>query len=629
MEIKEYITEYEKGTVYVSPGVEYNLKDVIDDSYRLFNGKFEQPKDSNNLEKIFYNIGWILYRTLFYASNIDTKDMNMRSTNGQGIPLVALFRKAIISHLNRTRFGKFLEDLRSDVCAFGAGLVKIVDGQLRMTDLRNIVRPADITDVQDSGLVEKFYYTWDQMQTLYKGKVSAESWATIELVRAELKKLGRTDFTMYEFWNIFEFTKEDLKISEEDQDFNIKKKKVGSHKGCCVYLDTTVLKPNEIKDAADWNPYVEIDKYITPHKRRRRTALLRKKYGEYEELYPYKQCNLMEVKGRWLPFGVFELIKGLQEHYNEKWYYYRKKDILDLKGIFKHKKGNTGKSIEQKYIDAMETGALIDLEGDEDIERLIIDTKTSQMLMDVDKLFEIARQVIGISPQGTGAEDMPADTPATVAVINKQTQQTTYDYVIEQLSHFLVELFEEFYIDQIIEEMDEEEYVSIVGDPTELKELQEAFVINLTNKAVTNAMKKGLYADEATYNQLKQAIEQGLDKEQGDMRFPQIKKSLLKNIDYYLEFYVNNERFDKNVQIKNLLALLADPNFAGSREKIEMELLDLMGLDGKRYQKSEEEKAADLQKMMLEQGIAPGGAAPGGGAPMSPGMEFSNANPVV
>lgn len=611
MDIKEFITQYEKGTVYVSPGVEYNLKDVLNASYRAFNGKFENGKDSTGFEKIFYNMGWVIYRTLFYASNIDTKDMNMRSTNGQGIPLIGLVRTAVHSHLNRTGFGRFLEDLRSDVCAFGCGMVKIVDGQLKMVDLRNIIRPAHIENLQDSGLAERQYFTYEQMLAMKKNW-SKEAWKEVENVWTELKKQGRYDFTCYEFWTVDEYEK-DGKV----------------HKLCKLYLDKSVLMPKDLKDPESWDPNYLLDTYITPYKKKRRTALLRKKYGTYEELYPYKQANLMRVKGRWLPFGVFELISGLQEHYNEKWNLYRKKDILDLKGIFKHVKGNTGKSVEQQYIDAMETGAMIDLEQGEDIERLIIDTKTSELIMDIDKLFEIARQIVGVTSQGTG-EDMPADTTATLAVINKQTQQTTYDYVIEQLSHFLVELFEDFYLDEILDELTEEEWVAIVGDPVELKELQETFVTNMINEKVTEAMKRGFYPTQQEVDAMKEGVATELDKMHGDMRFIQLKKSMLKNIDYYLEFFVNNERFDKNVQIKNLLSLMADPNLSGSREKLEQELLDLMGLDGKRYMKSEEERVMELGKMAIEKGLV----QPGGGAPMPnggqmPGPEMASANRMM
>ena len=71
---QQFISEYQNGTVQVSDDISYSTKDVINENYRIYNGKMKSGKDSDGLEMIMLNIAWIIYRTPFYGSDIDTKD---------------------------------------------------------------------------------------------------------------------------------------------------------------------------------------------------------------------------------------------------------------------------------------------------------------------------------------------------------------------------------------------------------------------------------------------------------------------------------------------------------------------------------------------------------------------------
>ena len=53
MKIFDFISQFEQGQVDVTDEVSYNLRDVIDENYRLYNSKFQESTDSTGLEKIF------------------------------------------------------------------------------------------------------------------------------------------------------------------------------------------------------------------------------------------------------------------------------------------------------------------------------------------------------------------------------------------------------------------------------------------------------------------------------------------------------------------------------------------------------------------------------------------------
>lgn len=614
--IRHFITEYERGCVQVTPSISYNLQDVINTSYRLYAGKFEEPVDSTGLKKIFVNMGLAIHRSLFYASDIDTKDLQMRAANANSIPVTYLLRMAVNHHLKVTGFSRFIDDVRHDMIAFGSSVVKIVNGKLYHVDLRNIVRPPHIADLQQSGIVERVFWTMDDVLAM---NLNRSQKADVNALWAKMQKEGQNLFTGYEFW-----TYDDFDVTETNNGTTEELKKYT--KGCIKYLDRELIRPEEDREAGEWSPFLELDRFVTPYKRKRQSKDMIAKLGEYELMFPYKQVDFMRPKGRWLGIGVFELIAGLQEYYNEKWHLYRKKDILDLRGIFKHKKGVTGSSLEQKWLDQLETGFTVELDQDEDIERLVVNMNTGEFLASIDKIYEIARQVVGVTAQGVG-QDMPSTTTATVALANQKTQQTTYDYIIEQMSIFLVELFDELYFETIMDELTQKEMAQIVGSPAELEELDVYFVDNLIYSEAEKYKKTfGIYPTEDELDAERDRLLQEHAK-MGDMRFAEIKKDIVKSAQYTIEFYVNNEKFDKGVQIQNIIRVLQDPNYTGSREKLNESLLDLLGLQGRNYRKSEKEKQeALLQSFLQARGEQqPGATGAPTGAVLPPGQEAGNA----
>jgi len=630
-EFNDFIGAWENAELQITDKISYKIRDVINKNDELFHGKFENPTDGT-FTKIFYNIGFVIFRTVFQVivKTIGTKDIQMHSLNGKGIQAVALLRLAIQSYLKRIKFGTFLNDL----CYFlkdGTTYVKIVDGLPVICNNHNIVRPPYGGTVQETGIGEKVLYSWQDMQS--HKKEWKDSWTEIEKLKLLMDKKQVKDFIVYEYWNEHAFNDKNECPTESE----LKEGKYKTHKGCIKYLDIQFTEPNDrtrTQEPSEWQPYLELERFITPHKKKRTSKRMRDKLGEYEELYPYKELHFIKVPGRTLAFSIFELISGIIEAYNRKMNLHDKKDILDLMGVFKHKKNNNSPSIAQQLLNNIQNGTVVEMEIDEDLERLIIDTKTGELLASTDKLFELARQIIGVSMSGTGI-DMPATTTATTAVLNKQTQQTTFEYAIEQVSIFLTELFDDFFLETILDELSAEDLIMVSGDKVEIQELDKFFTeqMALRNserryKEIETAKGDVSWADVNMLEGIQEAEIQGnLDelKKFGDKRWAELKKEVLKHLNYSFEFYVNNESFDKNTKIQNLLAMRQNTEL--SSKKIDMTLMDLMGENPKAFEKTPEEIKAEMD--MLQQKTAIENTGLGVPSPMTPGKEFATNNPMV
>lgn len=594
---RENVSDFEQflsdntGDIQVTSKVSYNMRTVIENNEKMYHGMFDNAMDGS-FKKIYYRISFIIFRTLYQylVGTVDSKSLLMKSENGKAIPLVQVLKMAVHTHLKRTGFAKFVNDLAFFV-KDGTTYVKMVDDKPEIVSNLNIIAPEYEPDIQKTGCAEKILYTWEMM--LAKKEDWKETWSEIEALHKIMQNNGVNDFVIYEFWGVFDFGKK------------------GYHKGCKVYLDNILTSPQDRKrnpQPIEWQPYICLEKFITPFKKKRTSKRLIKKLGEWEELYPYKPLSFIDVPGRRIAFSIFELLAGIQESYNRKMNLHDKKDIMDLMGIFKHKRGRKSSSVTQQLLQNIESGTVVDMEMDEDIERLVIDTKTGELIGNVNHLFDLAKQITGVNAQAIGAE-APASMLATTAVINKQSQQTTYDYATEKIGIFLTEFFTDFYMPVILEELSYKEIVEISGDPTEIKELDEIFVTEQVNKAAQEYTDKmGFGPTEEEYMAEKERLMTETAKS-GESRFAEWKKEVSDNLCYYLEFYMDNESFDKNVEIQNLIALKNSATFTGSQEKVDEAIFDLLNKNPKQFRKTPEEEQRELElmqkKSMIENGVMP------------------------
>jgi len=579
-DIEQFISDNEEMSVEVSPGVSYNLRDVINENYRLFNAKFSSgEQEESGFTRIFMRKIWVVYRTLIQGSDIDLKNLNVRPLNGVKIKLAAIFKMATISHLKRTFFGEFLDDVLSFMCWHGSAITKRVDGEVVNVDLRNYITEANISKPQDRRHCELVYYSYDEMQS--NKEAWKDNWDDVETNWEAMQKEGESQFKVLEFWTWGTIKGKDVK------------------KICIKYLDNTITQKESFND--DWEPYVELERFKTPYSRKRTSKRIAKKLGEMEELFPYEQFDLFKVPGRALAMGCGELLSGTSELYNELYTNKRKLDLKALTGITVHNavQGVGGLSeLTQDFITNLTTGSVITLSPGETIQQLPVDAKGADFNLMEEKIYELMRQIIGITSVGTG-EEAPASTSATQASINQQVANTVFDFTRERMQHGITRLFNNGYSDDILDELDEKELVAIVGDPAQLQEIDKYLVDEAMNKwALEVKNTTGMYPGEEQFAQVKEQVHASL-MEQGDMRFPAFKKQMLKDMDYLFEFSVTQEGFDYKIRSDALIAMKNDPTSTKSKQKIEDELLQMQGLNPSDYAKTPEEIAQ--QQAMMQQ----------------------------
>lgn len=657
MKIDQFLQTYERGTLQITDKISYDVREVIERSNRLKHSKFEDPEFPDGTKKLFYNLAFSVANTIYRNTDLDTKNMNVVSLNGVGAGLMPLLKMVMRWFLKVAGYNEVINDVRQEMIDMGHIVGKIVKGKVKPVNLLNIIVPPHADSIQDAGCVEATFLTWDDM--LREKKYWESKWDAIEELYKVMCEAGEVFFTVYEQWT-WDYLPEDYEngkrvVDGKEEQYRKLKDDAEIKKICIKYLDMGMIadpKTSERNNPNSWAPYEELERFETPEE------ITDELTDEKVKVFPYVEQRFIKIKGRWLGFGVYELLSGLAEDFNERMNLKRRLDRQSLTGILVHRLPsdvNKAAQLTQQFIASVDQGAVLDVESDETLERLQAGVIPDFIPM-IDKIFEIMRLIIGVTAQGTG-EELPASMPATTSVINQRVAQTTYDVVIEQQSIFWTKAFNNFLLRDIVEVLTKKKIIAITGDPSIIDDLDQMYSQNLLNAkiqefqdqyGVPGVIYKGkqIYfstEDPAAYEQQYGETLQALIEDQralGDTRFTSLKikgmkDSILKDIDFGVQFYVDSEAFDKRATVNDLLTIRQIPDLTLSKVKLDEYMLDLSaGLDAKRFQKSKKEKDDEMAMVRERAAAETAGAADnmvqqeGAGSEATPGQAFAASNIV-
>ena len=579
-----FLDENQDMQVTIVPGAYYNIGNVISDVFRAVNSQFLTSTWSDGMPKEFFDVSKVMAINIKHGTDLDTKNISIEAENQQAIGVVGVLKPIIQNHLKVEDYASLLNSVRDELVDFGHVILKKTSEGTETVDLRNVVRPAHILDVQKGGLIEKHEWTYSDM---LQRKSKFDKWEEVETLWEKMKTQGLSTFQVYEHWLIDDF---DGQVT----------------KGVIMSLDREIMKPEDGSEPSDWDTTVELSRTKTPYTKpiadiQKKKELEKSGFlidGE-EPLYPYEDIRFVTVKGRWLGAGVYEITAPVRRAYNRTLNVKLRYDEIQTKGTFLHTKGINGKSLTQEAINALESTGVVDLQNGAQLEQLRIQSLTNEFINSADKFFEFARQLLGLTAQGTG-EDLPANMPATTAVINDNRAKTLFDSILETQGIAWRNWFSDFELDDILDNLSAKKWAKIQGSEEDLIEVITPFAIKYLkmDQRFQNMVSLGREL------KIMEAVQPAIDKVQKELvkdnimngtAFVAFKKSFLKNAQFFIDFVITNEASDKQAEIVEMQALhdkaLINPASSLSPAKLEEGILNKINQDAKRFKKTKEESA--------------------------------------
>jgi hypothetical protein len=589
------------GYVHLTNEVSYSQYEIIRDNIMDKNFTFAVPYFSDGSEKIFFSLPYILADATYRNTDVDTKDVQVKSDNPGSLDWIPLIRGALRNYLKVNGFEEIMNDIRRELIDMGHVLTKEVDGETKIVNLLNIIRPADIMDIQDGGIAEITYPTYEDM--LKNRDEWKDSWDDIEELRMVMESMQRKTYKVYEWWTIDEFV-----VAGE-------KKRT---RGCIKFLDKSIMTSAGFEATENWQPAVELERFASPYFEK---ITLKKKLKKLKSaglienddqirIFPYEEQRLVKVNGRWMGMGYYELLrqegKAFNRTLNEKLQY----DEVLHKGIVVHTKSpytssqkGSGRGLESDIMNRIQTGAVVSIKAGEKMDRLNLGSLTADFLMTAEHWFKLARQKVGVSETAIG-DRLPSNTTATVGVLNEKQSKNAFDIVNEQQGIYFANLFTRFKIKEIIEDITEEEWTKITGDKDELTRMEESFIDNLVHNSVNAAAATGKIIPNSSVmppeelQRIKDSVKLVRSK-QGESRFAQFKKDIIENFDFNVSFVIGNDMFDRQATLNAVQSAIdtvsANPMSELDMNKLVELKLDLMDINPSGFRKSPEQIQRDRE----------------------------------
>jgi len=600
---QDFINRNREGIVNITPEVQYSIKDVIRRDKRLQNGKYEEAYFPDGDEKPFMRMIWILARSAKQNTDFDTRNFDAVARNTESVPRVGLFKLGLRNYMNYSGYANFLNSSGDKLIDDGHVILKKCDdGKPKEVDLLRIVRPAHISNF-DAGIAEEVNYTFNDILA-YRDNISDEDWETIEALEDKYQEGESTQFVVWEYYKWEDF---------------LGKRTIT----CTLSLDTKGSTPTDPNP--DGGLFIELDKFETPFfeeieskaelKKLRKSGIAQ---GNKKPTFPYVEKALFKIEGRWKGMGYYELLAAHQEVYNTTWLQKIRHDEQRRNGTLIYKKSSSDKDtmLTREWLDNIDTGGIFPIWNDEDVSSLKMESMTGEFILSLDKIFEIARLLSGVTPQRSG-EDVSQST-ATGVLRDEKVAESTFAYIKERKELMYKELFEKFEFDSIRDDMTEEDAVALLGDRDELIKILKPFVVERIRTGFKDAQltPEGRRILEQLSNfgpEIPPEVENSLVTEltsqllAGDTVFAAFMKDMFKDIKLRMQFFSYEENFNKDFELKQLQetinTLVSLPNSKLSVDNIIRKKLELLNNRITGIEKSEEEIAEDQRRAMLEAGV--------------------------
>jgi hypothetical protein len=541
--------DYTTGTTRIGKYVEFSQYENIERINAYINSKHISGEvDSMGREKPFFNIVNAARNIWYKATDIDRKDIRIKSTKASNVLFAFLATLKLQEWMRKTDFGQFLNEWGRALATYGSAVVKAVEVDkvltLKVVNWSNFI--SDTINFEGSPKIEKFDFTESELlqnsaydKTVVKSLI--ENAKTVRKTRDGTNRDNKDDFIeIYEVHGYFPDSW--ITSKEEDNDKYSQQMHVVS-----FYL-------NEKGEYDDYCLYKGVEAYD-----------------------PYTVTHLIKEEGRVQSIGAVEHLfdaQWMQNHTVK-----AMKDQLDLssKLIYQTADGNL---LGQNVLSALETGDIIVHAPNAPL------TMLNDMSTDIGALKTLSDMFYQQGQRTTGATDaiagntMPSGTPYSSVAIQLQASEGLFEIMVENKGLQLSKIIRERVIPVLKKQLNTTDEIAEVLSDQNIQFIDSIYIPNEAirryNKKVADKIFEGEIADPFDQAGAENEIRNELAL-LGNQRF--IKPSdindktwdeVLKDIEWEIEVEITNEASDKRAVLQTLTtvlqtivsnpAVLQDPN---------------------------------------------------------------------
>ena len=562
--IRTYREDYKTRNIKVAEGYDFNQYKKLNTVELYFNSRFETgQRDSQGIEKAFYNINKSRVLVEVRATDLDTKDIQIIDPENISNDVKGMmFTKENKLWMKKSKFGVFLNKLGFTAAKYGGAVVKKTehDGLLELHVIPWRDLTTDQTDILSGVIVERHFYTPAQLKKM-EGK-----WENIDEAIELARNSKASDYengsveTQGDYVEVWEVHGElpDRYFEEGERETATSDEEYFRQMHVVVFGTVTNAQGNFEEQGV---------------------TLFRGRETEN----PYKYFNREEVPGRALGVGVVEELEQAQIWTNKAVNEEKKVMELASKIIFQQ----TGKGLVKNILTDVDNGTIVDNKGQLISQLNTVPSSLPQFQNLVEKWNTQAERVTSTYAAVTG-DNLPSGTAYRLGALQNQEANSQFEYLRENKGLFAQELYTDWIIPYHKKRLKNEHILVSDFSVEELQLIDKSFATYETNQKIKeyilNPSNIGNPLTEDTIAQFQSGALELVQKTK-NRRGIKVPKGYYDDAEFKLDIVVTNEQRIKAVYLETLSnilqtvatnpAILTDPTLS----KIFNEIMEVAGFD--------------------------------------------------
>lgn len=535
--VRKMENDYTNNNTVTSKYVEWSMYEDIQKIEAYANSKHTSgDKDSMGRDKPFFNIVTAAENIWFRATDIDRKNIRIKSPYQKDIIASFLATAKLHEWMNRENFGMFLNKWGRTLARYGSAVVKFVpqDGKLhcKVMPWNNLI--VDTIDFSNNIVIEKIELTEAQLQRRiethgYK-KDMVEALCDAKSARTTLDRQRKDNKSEYiKLYEVHgEMPLSYITQDEEDEDTYVQQMHVISFvgKGRGKYDDFTLISGREKKN-------------------------------------PYMITHLIEEDGQTLATGAVKHLFEAQwmMNHNAKLI----KDQLDLasKLIFQTADGNF---VGQNALSAIQTGDIMIHAENMPLTQLQNNSHDITAIQNYMAQWNALKQEITSTPDAISGNTMPSGTAYRQVAILNQESHSLFEIMTENKGLYIEEMMREYIIPFLKTQLDTTDEIKATLSDYGIDKLNTMFIKSeadkIAHKLVIDNLLKGNTSEVPDMNAVQQHVTNQLDI-LGEERYftpddvgEKTWKEVFKDFEWDADVEVTAENTDKEATLTTLNTVL-------------------------------------------------------------------------
>lgn len=551
--VKDEKIRWELATAFVTPRVNFKMRQLIRILRKNYYGVFDEPTDPmTGQEKVWYPLTEINVEAVVKNIDLDQKDIGFRAKTPDSYGITDITRAFVKDKLDKLYFGQKLDDFERSLAIDGTAVWKTIEQNGKM-----LILPVDILNVYIDPTTPSIQeaYRFTERSLMFPEEILAmNGWINTEGVEANVTEgLPRTD----PFW------------MNRTMQFNSNVKMVDVYE-LWGKIPKSLITGEAIDDTEEVEGRIVCSNIDSPGKERLHLIELNTKTdAEGNYLKPYEECWYTRVPNRWYGRGVAEKVLMLQVYANMVLNFRINRSRISQLGLFQIRKGS---GITPQMLSRLPSNGAIVVNNMDDLQQLIVQEVGATSYTDENTINSIAERLTNAFDVVTG-EAMPASTPATNASIQNTNAKSGFAMIKDTLGYFLRRWMDRHALPIFAKELDAGALVRLATDDTEMQPIIERIVAYQAGHALQKYYEHGSVPSP---QELQLAMMEAMSefKKHGEVFIKLLDKVVAEGLE--TEVYVTNEQMDVAVTLQNLISMLqAAPEYHDAIIKM---AFDLMGL---------------------------------------------------